>query len=1054
MKESTIRKKIKKDDAISEGIISNVTLLSDIAKNTKQGNVLLKRIVDDDKKIGIGAKTSTENALQDVSKKSGKKAKVIDISGATISSTKSISGLGGAMKKVSDVSHKSIKSVKAFFKTLKEYSKRKTQDAFKGTATVIDMLRKSVEGVGKILTNASTALKDFMKISVLFALSILSPFFMKGLIRIKQFSESVANLVELKKQDAIKKSADGWKLALVTIGAGVIAIVGALILFRFVPWTHVLALLGFLGALSLITYFGTRNMRGTSITRTITKTISKNSNNNSTKMKAGFGLSNSLSVLAGSLSLLVLAIVASTMVNWTKTLPMMIFLAGIATVSILATTGKRKEGGSVNKMSGVLGFALGLGILVLAIVAFQLIPYKAITKVLVFMAAIALIVTGVPVLMGGLGKKLGGSLPTSKVDNPGKQMMLFAAGLAVLGLATWAITTIMQGKWAGAWAFLGFVAVAMLIFSVFKEGGIINIFKGRTLDIKQQKSDTKETAKNMAIMVAGFAAFALLLIIIDRFIQDPDTLWTKMGVLGALVIGTALVYAALNTFDKVMGDIKSSMVKMLLMAVGIAGFVLTIKFLSTINVEGIWEKMAIVGVTIIAAAGIAIGLAAITTTGIGAAAIFIGIGIMVALAAPIIIMALALKLVASIKFREGFADNFTQGLSGVVKAIASLSFLDVVKAAAKSMPLIPIMAVASLAAEALQKIYELPVGHKPEAMDTFKDTLTTFINALTDVIKATDGKVTKDMKPGLEALEKIVGIGAGLANIIQSFANMSFDEYKYDEKRGELVLVGKRPITQEELDRVGPAVNKLIDSLIKPLGDIAEKKINKKGLKNISLIGEMYKPIFESISSLTGGQSATLLTDYSKSAALGANMNMLIDKLLSIADKMSNTKQPNKESLKVLNGFLYYINQVDWNKVNSGMDKLQQNTVKMAKAINSMDLKKVVMVNDTVKFLTNLKINDRQRQDMELLIKLMEGMSEHQELVARSTEELSVKVEKQTNVITQDIKRRTEDKSKGITNESLESALNTHVGKIVSEIRDTRNNVYQVDVVDNEPIRK
>ena len=1037
MKESTVRNRIKKDDAISEGIISNVTLLSDIAKNTKQGNVLLKRIVDNDKKKDIGAKTSTGLALQNIFKKDGKSAKIIDMFG---------------------VGNRSDKNMNSFFDNLKEYSKKKAQDAIKNTAVVLEILRKSIEGIEEITISAGKALKDFTKTSLLFSMSALSPLFMKGLNRIKQFSETLSNLVKVKKQDAIRKSADGWRLALTTISIGVIAIVGSLMLFKFVPWTQVLALLGFLSALSLITYLGTRNMRGTSITRTInksiTKSITKNSNNSVSKTNSGFSLSNSLSVLAVSLSILVLAIVASTMVNWTKTVPMMIFLAGIATISILATTGKRKEGGSVNKLSGVLGFALGLGILVLAVVAFESLSIKALTKVIVFMAAIALVVTGVPVLMGGLSKMIGGRTTKMNVDNPGKQMMLFAGGLAILGLATWAISTVMDGKWSGAWTFLGFIAVAMLLFSIFKEGGIVNFIKGKPLSIKKQRSDTAETAKNMAIMVGGFAAFVVLLVILDRWIKDPDALWVKMGALGVLVIGTALIYAGLNKFDKLMGDVKSSMVKMIMMAVGIAAFVLTIKFLSTIDTEGLWEKMAMVGVTILGAAAIVVGLALIASSGIGAAAMFIGIGIMIALAVPIITMAYALKLVSDIKFKDGFADNFTQGLSGVVKAIASLSFLDVVKAAAKSMPLIPIMAVASIAAEALQKIYELPVGHKPEAMDTFKDTLTTFINVLTDVIKATDGKVTKDMKPGLEALEKIVGIGAGLANIIQSFANMSFDEYKYDEKRGELVLVGKRPITQEELDRVGPAVNKLIDSLIKPLGDIAEKKINKKGLKNISLIGEMYKPIFESISSLTGGQSATLLTDYSKSAALGANMNMLIDKLLSIADKMSNTKKPNQESLKVLNGFLYYINQVDWNKVNSGMDKLQQNTVKMAKAINSMDLKKVVMVNDTVKFLTNLKINDRQRQDMELLIKLMEGMSEHQELVARNTEELSVRVEKQTNVITQDIKRRTEDKNKGITNESLESALNTHVGKIVSEIRDTRNNVYQVDVVDNEPIRK
>ncbi len=120
-------------------------------------------------------------------------------------------------------------------------------------------------------------------------------------------------------------------------------------------------------------------------------------------------------------------------------------------------------------------------------------------------------------------------------------------------------------------------------------------------------------------------------------------------------------------------------------------------------------------------------------------------------------------------------------------------------------------------------------------------------SAITSVTKSF-GTALKDVKWkdlffGVTAMANVGRSLRGIAEGIQAFANLTFNEYEYDEKTGKMKLINKVRLSDKDIIQTGINIGKVLGAITKPLADFGDLMSGKKSgaglFKNIGNLVSM-----------------------------------------------------------------------------------------------------------------------------------------------------------------------------------------------------------------------
>lgn len=321
---------------------NNVTSLTKV--NRKVGGDSLKNIELYTFKI----LTHLEKDSDKKSKKDGKaESKEIKITGLA-KATQQFESIGNSIDK------KAIRGLKTFQRQIEQMTEPKFIKNVTGLNAVLHNFSGKIAEISRQMSNAVISLKEFIRLIGLTAVSLMAPALEKGT---KRFVDMFAN-VNSKIQENKKVTGPGitWKEMLVGLAIGLTAVVGSLLLVKFVSWKDVMKMLGFLAGL-----FGILSLFNISRRGIGHKNVVKNINRSRTGGTSIKG-DNMLTAFAFGLAVLVIGLAAIREIDWKGPLIMVGFITALYAAIIIGN----KLSGGVGPNKGMFGTALGVSLLVLA----------------------------------------------------------------------------------------------------------------------------------------------------------------------------------------------------------------------------------------------------------------------------------------------------------------------------------------------------------------------------------------------------------------------------------------------------------------------------------------------------------------------------------------------------------------------------------------------------------------------------------------------------------------------------------------------------------------
>ena len=432
--------------------LSTVTILQNISKGTDLGNQILDQLlsvsnsINDyfkglsniSKPLPVAQGKPSRKKLKEVSSVTPYLSKIVDLltdiagktykkagkqkkkdKSAEIPSVKGLKDVVSDLNAVdSTISNKLLHNMKKFGNALKLLANKKTTKLVTVLSNSMRDLAGTVKELSGSLGSTISNLKKFIRAIILTATVMMSPILTNATTKLQNFFEAI----NFKKKEK-KKRVIEWKWMFATLALGVAALAGALIMLKFVDWKHVASLLLFIGALATVVWFATKNNKD----KIINKTVSKN--------KLTFGVSPIIQ-LAFGLSVLVLAIYAIKDIDWKPAIILLGFVTAITTILVLGSVFGGKFGASGGP---IFGFAMGIGILVLAIYAIgedlNKKHWAAAGMVVAFIIAVSI---AVAIANGYV--PFGKNALTKGGRSAGiKGIFGFSIGIAVLAVVVWSI---------------------------------------------------------------------------------------------------------------------------------------------------------------------------------------------------------------------------------------------------------------------------------------------------------------------------------------------------------------------------------------------------------------------------------------------------------------------------------------------------------------------------------------------------------------------------------------------------------------------------------------
>ena len=410
--------------------------------------------------------SSIEVLIIDIKNKIAKKAKsdASDDKEVTKINTSNIETLTKSLTQLSNtVSRKTNVALRRFIKLINTLTSKDMAGQVKVSAVAFTDLSKQLSTIGNGLEKADNHMKKFMKGLTVFTMFMLSPTFNKS---VSVFTK-LMDAINKPKTTNVNKQATQWKWIFFTLALGIGTLVLALMNLENINWGKVLYLVGFLAAVSAAMYFGTRNMRNlTSVTG-----INKVSNTQSIKLNNNNNLALQMLMLSVGLGVLLLAIDAIRDIDWGEAGKLILFLLAVQTIMVISNVIIGRKGAGLKGGMGILGFAIGISILLLAIdagkeVFFGSKPFSEDPKSWIGPWAVVGFIFIMALILGksGIGRGNGGAAA---------QMLKFSLGFAILLLAIDAGKEVFnkafkKGEWYGVWGAIGFVL--LMTFALGKSG--------------------------------------------------------------------------------------------------------------------------------------------------------------------------------------------------------------------------------------------------------------------------------------------------------------------------------------------------------------------------------------------------------------------------------------------------------------------------------------------------------------------------------------------------------------------------------------------------------
>jgi hypothetical protein len=410
--------------------------------------------------------SSIENIINNIYVELQKKAKSAASSKveATKVDTSNIEALSKSLSQLaSTVSRKTNVALRRFIRLLNTLTSKDMAGQVKVSAAAFTDLSKQLSTIGTGLEKADTHMKKFMKGLTVFTLFMLSPTFSKAVTVFTKLMDAINK----PKTTNVNKQATQWKWIFFSLALGIGTLVLALMNLENINWGKVLYLVGFLAAVSAAMYFGTRNMRNlTSVTG-----INKVKNKQSLKLNNNNSLAMQMLFLSVGLAVLLLAIDAIREIDWAEAGKLILFLLAVQTIMMVSDIIIGRKGAGLKGGMGILGFAIGVSILLLAIdagkeVFFGSKPFSEDPKSWIGPWAVVGFIFIMALILGksGIGRGNGGAAA---------QMLKFALGFAILLLAIDAgkevfVKAFKAGEWYGVWGAIGFVL--LMTFALGKSG--------------------------------------------------------------------------------------------------------------------------------------------------------------------------------------------------------------------------------------------------------------------------------------------------------------------------------------------------------------------------------------------------------------------------------------------------------------------------------------------------------------------------------------------------------------------------------------------------------
>jgi hypothetical protein len=434
------------NDARMMGIMEN-------KKGNDKIGLDIPKLIDIKVNAGMFDKSGKEGAAKGDS--GGKdKMKVLDILGIS----KAVMDLDSKLKKPF---FRKIETLTRVLHKLLEIDEKKV----KPFTTAMDSLVKNIEKIDKPMRSISISMLMLAGALVVMGLAAMIPTLALSLALVVGFTWGMAKVLD-------KKTLPDNMLEFAG-GIGILTL--SLVAMSFVEWGSLLKMGVFLGMMYMF--------------------LAGKKKNDLPKGMVSF---------AGGIGILTLALVVMNVVQWESVMKMVVFMAAVAGIMILLD----KFTGGKGMTKGLPGFALGIGILTLAMLAMAYIQWETVFKMVVFMGAVA----GMMILLDKFG---GGSGATKGL--PG-----FALGIGILTLAMLAMAYI---PWDSVFKMLAFIAGVVLVMTfASKVGGSGKI-----------GNDLIKLSVSMIVMVGALWLF-----------KKAGITWGDLAMLGAVIVGMALIATVLG----------------------------------------------------------------------------------------------------------------------------------------------------------------------------------------------------------------------------------------------------------------------------------------------------------------------------------------------------------------------------------------------------------------------------------------------------------------------------------------------------------------------------
>lgn len=806
-----------------------------------------------------------------------------------------------------------------------------------------DMSVMSVIAIGMMMLTAS--LLDFQELNYLSILQIVGVIGLLGFIinKVVLGSTGISSRVS-SWTDIGGGGGGGMGFGLMGFAFGLAFLAGAMYLMTGISWKTVGQVIVFIAALGLVFKIFFSERRGGMLGRggRVTNVPSM----------IGFGL---------GMGLLVLALDAVSDIEWKSVFQLIVFIIGIGLAIRLM--------GRNSKTSGMLGYALGIGILILALDAMTEISWESVFKLVLFTAGIA----GAMRLMGPVGawKMIAFSLSIAALgwvlykigtqfnQEVWKNVVFFTLSIAALTGVVWLL-----GKVAGqvAKGILAAIGIALVTYIMSKA--------------LQEVAKIKFSMEGMLTFLGGTIVIGLVMTLIGALLSGPQFAVFAVGAGAVLIIAgvTYLLALALQQISVIEYDVE----KFKQFAIGVG--LITDAY---INLDPI---------ATIAAGVVSLALLPILLVSLGA------IGI--------------LRLISYVNFDDKKIETFGKSLSLLINTFNdNLGLIAAGKASLKSVAILPVLGVMFMAALLMNRINKLELSEN--AMNRFNSMFKLFINNTIDTIKE-KAKEIKDISPALKSIAQLMNMGTTLARTVGDIANLKF--YEFTVKDGKLVLSNVRTLTPKDFTNVGVSIGKLINALISPLKVLGSnsdtfmvgsesipnpfKNNNmKKGVEMVKQIAEIFKPLVDTIKLYAG-----LKISYDKKAAYDYthSLKVVIGTYLGIFSSLDKYDYENTEnSISFIADFNKAMEEVDiskfkafdgkwgdfiskmtdsskWKKIHYNTATLARNLHSTAKAINSIDLAKAAALENNVKQMVEENNSDKIKQVIEAFGSLFMSMQNQQ----------------------------------------------------------------------------